>query len=280
MHRSCALVLVVAWAAAAQAQEAAEPFEVDLGLDLPLAIGVTAAGLLPELFKGELAGPWCGTSCDPERLNALDRTVVGNHSALADGFSDGLIVTNLALPHLLGAIDRLATSSSGGWRGYGQDTMILAESLAVSFTLNNLVKYAVRRPRPYVYDDTLSDAERTKPDATLSFYSGHTSSSFCMATAYSFLFTERHRGSPLVIPVWLGTHLLAAATGVLRVGAGKHFWTDVLTGAVVGSAVGLIVPWLHRKGGEPPPGQALTADRGSRFSPMVMGNGVGFAWIW
>jgi membrane-associated phospholipid phosphatase len=36
-------------------------------------------------------------------------------------------------------------------------------------------------------------------------------------------------------------------TGLLRVLAGKHFPTDVIVGAVAGSAVGLTVPFLHRR---------------------------------
>ena len=43
----------------------------------------------------------------------------------------------------------------------------------------------------------------------------------------------------------------AAVTASLRVAAGKHFFTDVLTGAGVGSAVGFLVPYLHRRGEGP-----------------------------
>jgi membrane-associated phospholipid phosphatase len=46
----------------------------------------------------------------------------------------------------------------------------------------------------------------------------------------------------------------AAATGYFRMAADKHWLTDVLTGAVTGTAVGLAVPWLHRRR---PDGHAL-----------------------
>jgi membrane-associated phospholipid phosphatase len=48
-----------------------------------------------------------------------------------------------------------------------------------------------------------------------------------------------------VLPLWLGSEALAATTAVLRVEAGKHFWSDVAVGALVGSAVGYLVPQLH-----------------------------------
>ena len=33
---------------------------------------------------------------------------------------------------------------------------------------------------------------------------------------------------------------------VLRVEAGKHFWTDVIAGSIAGSSIGVLVPTLHR----------------------------------
>ena len=38
---------------------------------------------------------------------------------------------------------------------------------------------------------------------------------------------------------------LAALTGYFRVAAGNHYLTDVLTGAVVGSSLGVLVPKWH-----------------------------------
>jgi membrane-associated phospholipid phosphatase len=39
---------------------------------------------------------------------------------------------------------------------------------------------------------------------------------------------------------------LAATTATLRMIADKHYFTDVLVGAAVGSAAGFLVPHLHR----------------------------------
>jgi membrane-associated phospholipid phosphatase len=36
------------------------------------------------------------------------------------------------------------------------------------------------------------------------------------------------------------------ATAILRVRAGKHFWTDVLVGYGVGASIGLAVPLMHK----------------------------------
>ena len=54
------------------------------------------------------------------------------------------------------------------------------------------------------------------------------------------------------IKVW--PWILTAGVGTLmavgRVGAGAHFPTDVIVGAVAGLAIGITVPWLHQRGHE------------------------------
>lgn len=223
------------------------PFPVSLAISLPVILGSGAVALGSELVKSELPGPSCGLSCDAGSLNALDRTVVGNNSAAAHTASEVLVGVNVALPFALDLIDVLVTKPSDGMRGFGADFLVLAEVLAVNAGLNSVVKFAVRRPRPLVYDPTQDTASRTEPDAALSFYSSHTSTSFSMATAYSYLFTLRHPGSKLIVPVWIVSEGLAAATAYLRVDAGKHFWTDVITGAIVGSGLGILIPYLHHR---------------------------------
>ena len=226
------------------------PFAVRLAADLPITLGTGVVALTMELIKGELPGPYCGLGCDAQNINALDRTVIGNHSAAARTASDVLLGASVALPFALDLIDVLVTHPPDGFRGYGQDLLIMAEVFAVNAGLNGLVKYAVQRPRPLVYDpdpQAVSAAERSTPDAALSFYSQHSSTAFSMATAYSYLFMQRHPGSKLIVPVWLLAEGLATTTAVLRVEAGKHFWTDVITGAAVGSALGILIPYLHRK---------------------------------
>ena len=55
-----------------------------------------------------------------------------------------------------------------------------------------------------------------------------------------------YRWAPLV---WATGLTLGATTGYLRMAADRHYFTDVVTGAVVGSAVGFAVPYLLHRGG-------------------------------
>jgi hypothetical protein len=86
-------------------------------------------------------------------------------------------------------------------------------------------------------------------DAGLSFYSGHAALSFAAAVSGSYLYARRTpdaRARALMWGVELG---LATATANLRVRAGRHFYSDVLVGALLGSAAGVAVPLLHSEPG-------------------------------
>jgi membrane-associated phospholipid phosphatase len=103
---------------------------------------------------------------------------------------------------------------------------------------------------------------------------------FAMATSYSYLFTVRHPRSHFRVPVWVGTHALATTVALLRVEAGRHFWSDVLTGAAVGMGVGLLVPWLHTPGqnGRTPLGALARLYVTPTFSDRSFGVSVGAVW--
>ena len=50
--------------------------------------------------------------------------------------------------------------------------------------------------------------------------------------------------------MWVAGLVFASAGAYLRVAADRHYATDVITGAVVGSAIGLAVPYFgHRAHG-------------------------------
>jgi membrane-associated phospholipid phosphatase len=263
LRSACCLVVAVLVLGGSPAR-AAEP---QLELDLPVDLGVTAFGFLlggtARLFEEELSHAPCSGLCDRSEIAlGIDRSVVGNHSAAARGWSDGLIAGLTIAPLLLVAADH-------GWQRADSrealltDTVLLAQTASVNLALNTVVKHAVGRKRPLTYDSSWTEADRSSADASLSFYSGHSATAFAMATATSRIFMIRH--PDWVLPLWLGSEALAATTAVLRVEAGKHFWSDVAVGALVGSAVGYLVPQLHLR--EQETGSV------ARVAPMVVDDG-------
>jgi len=139
---------------------------------------------------------------------------------------------------------------------YGTDVLLLAEALAVNALLTEVLKTAIRRPRPYTFLDpadvdpsqreALVDAQSGN-NADWSFPSGHTSTAFTAATAGATLLTLELLGRSrwAIALAWVGGMSVATTTGVLRVAAGRHFPSDVLTSALLGTAIGAAVPLAH-----------------------------------
>jgi len=220
-------------------------------------------------------GPSCGLSCDPHDVNAFDRPLAGQASQTAGDVSDYLMYSFIPLPFVLDLVDVAVSDPHDGWSGYGVDSLVLLEAMAVSLYVNSAVSLLTHRPRPYVYNDSTDDDFRQRREASMSFYSGHTSVVFAAATAYSRLFMLRHPQSGLVLPVWILTHCIASTIGVVRVGSGSHFPSDVIVGAATGVGFGLLIPWLHElPAGEQ--GPSTDPDRvGVRLQPRVSDSSIG-----
>ena len=128
------------------------------------------------------------------------------------------------------------------------DLMIYGESLAITESLTNVAKFAVRRPRPYAYIEHLQNpkSNTTSTDSALSFFSGHASAAGTVTATATYLAFERSRHS------WRPWVTLIVGTGITtfidieRVRAADHFPTDVITGTLVGAGVGVLTVRLHR----------------------------------
>ena len=118
-----------------------------------------------------------------------------------------------------------------------------AESQAVNLLATSLTKVLARRHRPWVsYRNFDSPFYKGADPATgnQSFFSGHTSAAFA-AASFHHRMLQRFRGKGFGdAEVW-GMYLAAALTGLLRISADKHYLTDVLTGAAVGT---LTAKWV------------------------------------
>jgi membrane-associated phospholipid phosphatase len=125
------------------------------------------------------------------------------------------------------------------------------EAFAAQYTLNVVVKHAVARPRPYTHHENGTVVEfrrrqqKRSSEAFLSFYSGHAGLSFTSATSGSYLYGVRSDDAWARRAVWSAEMALAGATASLRLVAGRHYVSDVLAGAVIGTTIGIGVPLLH-----------------------------------
>jgi membrane-associated phospholipid phosphatase len=209
-------------------------YRVSLPVDLPVTAGLGLAVLLPYSLAHRLIDERC--PCDASEVNRFDRHAIGNTNRIAGHVSDFTVGLGVAVPAIL---DLFAL---GLGRPLFEDALVFAETMALNGAMVTAAKYIVQRPLPRTYAD--DSAFQHKPGGYRSFYSGHTSMIFSALSATSM--TLRLRYGEQYWP-WAGTLLVGASVAVERVADGRHFPTDVMLGAAMGTLIGIAVPWLHAR---------------------------------
>lgn len=251
----------------ARAQDTtAHELHYNLPIDAAVIGGSVALVLASEYFSGIKPDRcrWCDRNGNVDTLNGLDRwarnSFVWKNERSAQ-FTSG--VTAFLLEPAAVTFEMIAASTAdNAGRAFPVDFLIISEAVAVSTLLNQTTKIIMARERPFVH--AMPAEERLKTalpsDNNVSFYSGHTALSFTLATAAGTVAALRdYRLMPLV---WGTLMPLAFANGYLRIAADRHYFTDVMTGAIIGSAVGVLLPlFFHgRQGDDRVPNGTGTAD--------------------
>jgi membrane-associated phospholipid phosphatase len=242
--------------AARQATDAPTVHALDFNWTRDGAI-TSAAGVLwiasEAFFKKDLSPKtcrWCDRSADgTDTLNAVDRWGRGLGADTAEGRKRWDTWSNVGgfgvLPvGVLGAQYLLSSGSGAPLRYYAQDATIIVETVVVSSLVNQVVKFSVGRERPFVHvlpEDQKGLTEHPN-DNNLSFYSGHTAMAFSLVTAAGTV--SELRGYKNRWLIWAVGLPVATSVGLMRMGADKHYFTDVLTGALAGSVFGVGLPLL------------------------------------
>lgn len=242
--RAVVIVLLVSSAPNARADGADRipGHSVDGQLDMSITLGAVTAALGAFGLPDRGHAPW-----------ETDRP--GDDipfSATARRISDVTLAASIAAPlaYLTGPVVEDAD---------GDRLTIYSETLAVDLALVQTVKYLIQRPRPYTYSNDPAVqryAHSRGRDAYASFYSSHASMSFGAATAGAYLLSASGASPAVRGTVWATGFATATMTSLLRLKSGQHFLSDVIVGALVGVAVGYVVPALH-------------ADRGKAYKPSM-----------
>ena len=211
-------------------------FQLYSEIDIPvLAVGTVFAAA--RLIRTQKA--YCAPLCDKSELNGLDRLTAGRYNTTWSFASDlGLYGIGLGAAVVFAADEGLAPALNDG--------VVIAQSALLSTAISSILTLAAGRPRPFLYSENAPESVRNSTDASLSFLSSHASVSFAIATSSYMAMRRLHPDKPAYSWWTLGIGLtIASFVGAARVMAGKHFITDAVGGAVVGSATGVLIPALH-----------------------------------
>lgn len=241
----CVLLVLSPLSALAQTTESAPPPAAtccnkgDVANTLAVALGT---GLL-HFGVGRLEAPTGSTWREPPDVDRTMRGLLlfGEREALAEILSDatygvsagGAIIVALSLDNLPGRLP-------------GLQRVIAAWGMTNA--VNSLLKREFSRERPGEFYKN-PGAEISVDERFVSMPSGHASGSFAVVVAALRVCQREQCSSKATIKKVLIP--AAALTAVLRISADKHYFTDIVAGAALGSAIGWYLPtvWKH-DGGE------------------------------
>ena len=213
-------------------------YSVDYNIDIPITVSSFLLMMIPKLVIPETPSYMRDETLNKEKINSFDKLTLNNYSPTAAKASDILIYSFIGATLGMNYIDN---------NNYLDETLIMVETVSIAGALNNIVKYAVSRPRPYIYSKKASLKEQENRDSHLSFYSGHATTAFATAISFSAIMSDRFDKGWQKGLIWGVPLTIATTVAYLRVHAGKHFLSDVLVGAIIGASIGWSVPYIHKK---------------------------------
>ena len=182
-------------------------------------------------------------SLDANNINTFDRWATQQDAAYAERaqrISDFGMYGSFALP-LLFLIDKKTR------KDWAPLFLLYLETEAIVGNFYSWGAAHIDRIRPLVYHPDIPWGQKTGGGTQTSFYSGHASSTAAACFFVAKVFSDYH-------PEWGNKKYLlfgAAAippifVGYYRIKGMKHFPTDVITGFIVGTTTGILVPHLHK----------------------------------
>jgi membrane-associated phospholipid phosphatase len=247
---SLLLVLVAPAIARAQTPEppaspppAAPELQYTLTTDATITGAAIAFWIGTEVFKSHLAPSTCRW-CDPPGFDSSVRDALRWDDTEKANVISYVIPLGVE-PLFVFGLDALAARDAKAPTGAAWvDALLISEATAIAMAMNQAVKFVVGRERPFVHALPEDEKQNTAhpSDNNVSFYSGHATFAFALATSAGTVASMR--GYRLAPWIWASGLTLAAATAYLRIGADRHYFSDVTTGIVVGSLTGFAVPYF------------------------------------
>ncbi len=211
---------------------------INEGIELGLGAALTGSAFICDKFVKIKNNEYIAADWNKNDISDLDMLFARPYSKPLDIIGTGTEVLALLTPAVF------AVLPNSEWLTVG---IMYAETLLFANGIKEWLKLLVYRARPYMYFDGYPRDKFEEGDWNCSFPSGHTTLAFAGAAFSTMLFYQYFPESKWRHAFAGASFGIAALTGILRMSSGNHFFTDVLAGALIGTACGLAVPSLHTK---------------------------------
>lgn len=220
---------------------AQSPYEIDWKKEpIYLGIGLGTFGASYLIDKNFVTfGEDQILALDPQSVNSFDRGAIGNFSSSAKSNSDIFFFGSVGFSGLWLTHKRTR-------KDFGKIMLLYVETLSIVGGTTALTKRVAKRTRPFVFNPEAPFAEKISKNARRSFFSGHASVTAANSIFAAKVFSDYFPDSKWKPVVWSVAIAIPTTTSILRVKAGRHYPTDVITGSLVGGAFAFLVPHLHK----------------------------------
>ena len=221
------------------------PFELNLIADCVIT-GTSLAGYITALtLKMTMDLPdFDGHIYDASSVAAIDSWAMRPYNKVLDNLGTVTCALDMGLLPLVVYGGEFLMKNLPAKDGITVSVMYL-ESILLSQTIKDMLKISVLRARPYMYYSDYDRSAIKYHDFEFSMPSGHTMNAFMSAAFMTYTFCTYYPESSWRLPVIVSSYAIAFGTGALRMASGNHFFTDVLAGAGIGTACGLLIPFAH-----------------------------------
>jgi membrane-associated phospholipid phosphatase len=251
--RALAAIVVIATMLAGSGAARAEPtarLRFNGFVDIPITVGLASSYGVSELVVKARLAPRAPYWDDRDTngadilapLDRLARRLRWEHPHTAGRISDGglalSMVSALGFSAGAGAFDHDTPAH------LAENATIVLEAMSTAMAMNQLTKFLAGRQRPCAHFGLYTERPcfADGADDNVSAFSGHSTFTTSLAVANGMVATMRqYRLAPLV---WASGAVIAVSTSYLRLAADKHYLSDVVTGTVIGVAVGFFIPYL------------------------------------
>jgi len=222
-------------------EKPAPVYKIRAAIDIPVTVLFDAYSVFAMgIIYGRESIPLADVlALDKNNINGFDRPIANNYSPNAKATSDLFFYGSMPLPLFLMIDKRIRRD------GLKVGLMYL-EALGTTGVLYTSSAMLANRYRPITYNPNVPIETRQSGGSKNSFFAGHpalvATSTFFMAKVY----TDYHPNMKHKWVLYALAGSVTATTGYLRLKAGYHFTTDVITGVTVGTLVGILVPQIHK----------------------------------